>query len=86
VANLKDTPPSIIDYIDYITGIGTLACAMLPLPVTDTDLATGEGRKKVCPDLAITELSERSMQSVSAWRHSDPWYVVQAIYGCAELT
>jgi hypothetical protein len=26
--------------------------------VTDTDLATGEGRKKVCPDLAITELSE----------------------------
>jgi hypothetical protein len=27
----------------------TLACAMLPLPVTDIDLA-GEGRKKVCPD------------------------------------
>jgi hypothetical protein len=31
---------------------------MLPLPVTDTDLATGEGRMKVCPDVAITELSE----------------------------
>jgi hypothetical protein len=39
---------------------------MLPLTVTDTDLAMGEGRKKVCPDLAITELSERSMLSVSA--------------------
>jgi hypothetical protein len=46
----------------------------------------------VCPDLAITELSERSMQSVSAWRrrvflpgtHFDPWYVVYALYGCAK--
>jgi hypothetical protein len=46
----------------------SLACAMLPLPVMDTKLATGEGRKKVCPDLAIPELSKRSMQSVSAWR------------------
>ena len=30
-----------IDCIDYVTGIGNL-CAVLALPVTDTDLATGE--------------------------------------------
>jgi hypothetical protein len=48
---------------------------MLPLPVMETDLATGEGRKKMCPHLAVSPPGA----------YFDPWYVVYAICGCAEL-
>jgi hypothetical protein len=59
----------IIDYIDYVTGIGNTRMRNAATPYYGY-LATGEGKKKVCPDLAITELSERSSKStksVSAW-------------------
>ena len=41
-----------IDCIDYVTGIGNLHMHNTVIPVTDTDLATGEGRRKSV-DLAL---------------------------------
>jgi hypothetical protein len=55
---------------------------MLPPTVTDTDLATGEGRKRVCPDLAITELSKRNARVFPIPIHGNGVY---AIYGFAAL-
>jgi hypothetical protein len=62
----------IMDYSHYVTGIGN---TVLPLTVKGTDLATGEGRKKVCPDLAIADVHNAECA------HSNP---VNAICGCAE--